>query len=246
MCPIIHRSEAKESGFAQVREALQSFVGDVISAEFGMWGGTLVDDTGKPIPPKEFLEISCVNVEILEISEELAFTPDEWNFRVNCSDYKGSFWVEDFLASADKVKLLIPDDLVGKRIAWKKAIREYEIKGVKVAAINFIIDKVVGAATVTAPAPRLIPAYRPSEVAPGVEEPVNVPVETEDPMEIALGLAVGKTETQFRSAISLHPKFVSSPLLPLAKAGAITKSLVEQGKLVEVQEGNKTIYQKPE
>ena len=100
--PITKREEAKESGFAQVREAMLSFAGDVVSAEFGQWGGKLIDeDTGKPILPREFLEVSCVNVEVLEVTEELVMAIDEWNFRVNCSDFKGSFWVEKFLESAD-------------------------------------------------------------------------------------------------------------------------------------------------
>lgn len=244
--PITKRDEAKEAGFAQVREALQSFEGDVISAEFGQWGGKLIDDEGNIVPPKEFLEIDCVNVKPLTVSEELSMDISErFTFRVNCSDYKGSFWVEDFLASADRAKLLIPDDLVGKRITWAKAIREYKIRGEIITASNFIIAGVKAAG-----APKVV-----SKVAPGVVEPTELQVEeivlgeeiaTEDPMAIALELAVGKTETQFRSAISLHPGFINSPLLSLAKAGAVTAALVKEGKLVEVQEGTKTIYKKPE
>ena len=232
MSPITKKEEAQESGFAQVREALQSFEGDVVSAEFGQWGGTLVDpDTGKKIPPKEFLEVQCTGVKVLTVSEELSMAVDEWNFRVNCSNYKGSFWVEDFLESADKAKLLIPDDLIGKRIVWKKASRSWDIKGRPVTYTNFVIDRVIGATEETPVVVGAVP-----EGAP--RSPV------EDPMEVACELAVGKTETQFRSAISLHPSFVNSPLLALAKAGAITKSLVEQGKLVVVGEGAKAIYQK--
>jgi len=240
--PLVNRGEARESGFAQVREAMLSFEGDVVSAEFGQWGGKLIDeDTGKPIPPKEFLEVSCVDVNVLEVSEELAMAIDEWNFRVNCSDFKGSFWVEDFLASADKAKLLIPDDLIGKRIVWKKAIRTWEIRGKAVSYANFVIDSVKVAPKA---APKIAPKV--SATPAVVEEVAEETAEVEDPMGLALELAVGKTETQFRSAVSLHPKFVNSPLLPLAKAGAITQALVKDGKLVEVQEGNKTIYQKPE
>ena len=248
--PIVDRKEARESGFAQVREAMLSFVGDVVSAEFGQWGGKLLDeDTGKPIPPKEFLEVSCVNVEVLEVTEELAMAIDEWNFRVNCSNFRGSFWVEDFLESADRAKLLIPDDLVGKRITWKKVIRTWEIRGKPVSYSNYVIDKV---AITPKAAPRVV-SRTPTPVAQAVGEVAAEGAEessssgaVEDPMELALELAVGKTETQFRSAVSLHPKFVNSPLLPLAKAGAITQALVKDGKLIEVQEGNKTIYQKTE
>lgn len=235
--PLVKRNEAKESGFAQVREALQSFEGDVVSAEFGQWGGTLIDpDTGQPIPPKEFLEVSCVNVKVLTVSEELAMAIDEWNFRVNCSDFKGSFWVEDFLESADRAKVLIPDDIISKRIVWVKVTRSWDIKGKEVSYSNFVIGSIKGAAGAT-----------PQVVAPTEAVSTIVPDTTpaDDPMAIALELADGKTETQFRSAISLHPSFVNSELLPLAKAGAITQALVKEGKLVEVQEGNKTIYKKP-
>ena len=251
--PLTDRKQARESGFAQVREAMVSFVGDVVGAEFSQWGGKLIDEeTGKPIPPREFLEISCVNVEVLEVTEELAMAIDEWNFRVNCSDFKGSFWVEEFLASADEHKILIPDGLIGKRITWRKVTLEaVDGKGVrkpKFDSTNFIIDKIEEAPKA---APKITPKVTPvEEVAEGAEE-VDETYEAAkadqgDPMEIALGLAVDKTETQFRSAISLHPQFVNSPLLPLAKAGAITQALVKDGKLVEVQEGNKTIYKRPE
>lgn len=236
MSPLTNRDEAKESGFAQVRAALQLFEGDVVTAEFGMWGGKLIDDDGKKIPPKEFLEIECINVKVLETSEELDFQPEDWNFRINCSDYKGSFWVEDFLASADVNKLLIPDDLIGKRIVFKKVTRE--AKDPKYNVTNLIIDRVMGSVGTQTNAPT---TTTPEEVATETAAPV---VSTNDPMSVALELAVGKTETQFRSAISLHKDFIGSPLLPLAKAGAITAALVKEGKLVEVKEGNKTVYRK--
>ena len=162
---------------------------------------------------------------------------DEWNFRVNCSNYKGSFWVEDFLESADKAKLLIPDDLIGKRIVWKKASRSWDIKGREVTYSNYVIDRVMssGARVVT---PQVI-----AEAAPVQQTSPDVPAE--DPMEVAVGLAVGKTETQFRSAASLHQVFIANPaILSLARAGAITKALVDEGKLVLVGEGAKAVYQK--
>ena len=230
--PITDRSQAKEPGWGQVREALTSFKGDVINIEFGMWGGGLVNDTGKPVPPKEFMEVSCTNVKVLESSEplEMDIEGGNFSFRINCSDYKGSFWVEDFLASADRAKVLIPDGLIDKRVTWKKATRSYTLRNRgEVKSTNFIIDKVeeiTGLAEVP-------------------DEPAKVTIEN-DPMQIALELALGKTETQFRAAVSVHPKFVGSPLLPLAKAGAITASLVAQGQLVEVQEGTKKVYRRPE
>jgi len=239
--PLTKRDEAKESGFAQVRAALQSFEGDVVSAEFGKWGGKLIDEeTGKPLPAREFLEVKCVNVKVLTVSEELAMPIDEWGFRVNCSDFKGSFWVEEFLASADEAKLLIPDDLVDKRIVWEKVTLEASdrdgVRTPKFDSTNFVIGSIKGAAGAT---PQVV-----APVAATAQEAVAA-TPAEDPMAIALELAVDKTETQFRSAISLHPSFVNSELLPLAKAGAITQALVKEGKLVEVQEGNKTIYKKP-
>lgn len=232
MSPIIDKKEAKESGFAQVRAALQSFEGDVVSAEWGQWGGQLIDpDTGQPIPPKEFLEVSCTGVKVLTVSEELAMPIDEWNFRVNCSDFKGSFWVEDFLESADKAKLLIPDDLIGKRIVWTKVTRSWDIKGKVVDYSNFVIGKVTGASG-TAPV-----VVGPED--PGMPKPEATPVT--DPMEIAVDLASGKTETQFRSAASLHPAFVGTPFLAMAKGGLMTASLVEEGRLVLGADGK---YQK--
>ncbi len=248
--PMTDRSQAKESGFAQIREALVAFEGDVVSAEFGQWGGQLTDEAGKIKPAREFMEITCINVEVTEVTEELAFVPDEWNFRVNCSDFKGSFWIEKFLESADRAKILIPDGLGGKRIAFRKETLEATDKDgnrvPKFDSTNYVIDHIVGGGAKAAPkvTPKVTTTTTPepvAEVAAGAAE-----VSTADPMDIARDLAVGKTEALFRSAISLHPAFISSPLLPLAKAGAITKSLVDQGQLVEVKEGNKTVYQLPE
>lgn len=228
--PITKREEARETGWAQVRAALTSFEGNVVSAEFGQWGsGKLLDESGNPLPPKEFLEIVNTNLKVLSSTEPLQMDIEggEFTFRVNCSDYKGSFWVEDFLASADKAKLLIPDDLVGKRIVWRKVTREYVIKGREVKTVNFIIDKVKGVSI------------------PQAEEEVPVePTSAEDPMEVLLELAVGKTETQFRSAASLKPG-LDSTIKALVKAGVITAALVKEGKLVEVQEGTKKVYRIP-
>ncbi len=234
--PLTDRSQAKESGFAQVREAMQKFVGTVDSAEFGQWGGALIDEGGKPIPPKEFLEIICSNVEVLEVSEELVMSVEEWNFRVNCSEFKGSFWVDKFLESADRAKILIPDDLVGKRITWEKASMSFTIKERDITQTNFVIAKVEAA-----------PKSKPTVVtkAPAEEVPVEEGEGTVHSMDAALELAVGKTEAQFRTAVALDPQFSGSPLLPLAKAGAITQALITEGKLVIVKEGNKQVYQKP-
>lgn len=234
--PLTDRSQAKESGFAQVRAALQKFEGTVASAEWGQWGGNLVDEEGNKIPPREFLEITNVDVEVLEVTEELVMPIEEWNFRVNVSEYKGSFWVEEFLASADKVKVLIPDDLVGKRVVWKKVT--LVARDPKYNSTNFIIESIKGEVKA---APKVVKkAVSPVEVVEAEAE--EAPTEGNDPMEVAFELAVGKTEQQFRTAISLDPRFANSPLLPMAKAGVITQSLVNDGKLVLVN--NK--YQKPD
>ena len=225
--PITDRGEAKESGWRQIRAALRVFEGDVIGADFGMWPeGNLTRADGTPVPPREYLEIVCTKLKILEALEELSFIPDEFTFRVTCSDYKGTFWVEDFLASADTYKLLIPEELVGKRITWKWVSRKYVIQGRNVETGNFVIAGVK----------ELIPP----EVAP---EPIHQG--TEDLMAIALEIAVGKTEAQFRSALSLHPLFSNSRVLQMAKVGAVTAALVDEGSLVVVNEGGKSVYRKP-
>ena len=226
MNPIVDRTQARESGFAQVREALQSFEGDVVSAEWGKWPPQGIGNDGKPLPAKEYLEISCVNVKVLDVSEELALPVDEWNFRVNCSDFKGSFWVEEFLKSADEQNILIPEGLIGKRVTFtKKTLESFDSKGLRKPqfdSTNYVITGIgVGGNN------------KPS--APAV-----------DLMATAVTVATGKTETQFRSAISLHQDFANSPTLQLAKTGELTKLLVNSGALVEVVEGNKTVYRVPE
>jgi len=254
--PLTDRSQAQESGFAQVKAALQKFKGTVTKAEFGKWGGKLVDDEGKPLPPKEFLEINTTDIEVLEVTEELSMAVDEWNFRVNCSDYKGSFWVERFLESADKFKLLVPDDLVGKRITWEKVTLEATGKdGVpkpQFNSTNYVIVAMEGA--VAAAKPKVIAKVAPVArvaVPAATPDPFTAPVVAQeapvqpDPMNEALKLAIGKTEAQFRTAVTLNPLFMNSPLLALAKSGAITLSLVHDGKLVVVKQGTKDVYALP-
>ena len=224
--PEYDKSKAVKSGFAQVKEALQSFEGDVVSVVEGKYPPRL-DEDGKPMAEKEYLEISCINVGNITASEELSMAIEDWNFRVSCSLAEGSFWMEDFLPSVDKHKINLPKGLEGKRVVWKKVTRKGTVPIYDYT--SFVIDKVmevqVSGPTAVATAP----------------EPTGKP---DDPMVVACDLAVGKTETQFRSAISLHPSFVNSPLLKLAKTGAITNALVEEGKLVVEGEGDMAVYKK--
>lgn len=267
MSPVTNRSEAKEGGFAQVREALVAFQGNVVAqdargnkTEFAQWGSQL-DDNGKPKAPKEYLQIVCTNVTPVEVTEELTMDISEgWTFRENCSDFKGSFWIEAFLLSADKAKLLIPDGLIGKRIQFKKFTLEAVNSKTgerqpKFDATNFIIEKVIGladenpvaqTAAVVTPKAETAPVVTASPVVatPQVVAPVVANASAPDHMTIALELAVGKTEAQFRSAVALHKDFIGSPMLALAKAGVVTQSLVNEGKLALVDQGNKKVYQK--
>lgn len=223
--PITDRNQAKEGGWAQIREALIAFEGDVKSAEFDQWGGKLVDDDGKPLPPKEFLEIQCDNVEVLEVTEELTMSITDMNFRINCSDFKGSFWVDKFLASADEHKILVPGGLVGKRLVFRK--ETLEARDPKYNSTNYVIAGVKEA------------KGKVESTKPTVPE---VSGEAEDPMDIAISLAVGKTEAQFKTAVALDPTLAVSPLLSLAKAGMLTQALISDGKLVLGEDGK---YQKP-
>ncbi len=263
--PITNRAEAKDGGFAQVREALVAFEGDVVEAdakgqktEFSMWGAGTNPD-GTPKAPKEFFQIVCVNVVPTEVTEELSMDITEgWTFRENCSDYKGSFWVEAFLASADKNKVQIPDGIIGKRVLFKRFTLEAKDKNgqpnPKFNSTNYIIEKIVSKGASTAPkvvAKTAKPAAQTVAASPQVaieevaeEVPPAEPNAGADPMAVALELAIGKTEAQFRSAVALHPLFANSPLLPLAKAGAITATLVTEGKLKLATVNGKQIYQR--
>lgn len=244
--PLTDRSQAKKGGFQQVREALVKFEGTVTNAEFGQWGGTLIRDDGKPAPPREFLEISCEDVEVLEVTEELSMPIDEWNFRINCSDYEGSFWVDKFLESADRNKIQIPDELIGKRIIWEKVDFEFTRKdGTEVNAPNFVIAEVKGENKAAKPAPKVVSkeakTSEPEEVTPEAAESSS-----KDPMDVAFEEAIGKTEAQFRTAITTNPLFINSPLLSMAKAGVLTQAWVNDGKLALVKEGNKEVYRVPD
>jgi len=247
--PITDRSEAKEGGFAQVREALTKFKGRVTSAEFGMWGGELVDkETGKKIQPREFLEIVTEDNEVLEVTEELSMDiSQQWTFRVNCSDYKGSFWVEMFLASADKFKVRIPDGLINKVITFEKVTLEaYNRNGEKTPKYDATGNVIAGVEGAAKTAPKIVKKTGGTEV---VEEVAEEQTEAQPPaqgavdyMALAANLAAGKTEAQFKTAIALDPAFINNPLLSLAKAGLLTQALINDGKLTVDSEGK---FQKP-
>lgn len=237
---ITDRTQAKKGGWAQVREALVKFEGTVTKAGFDEYPPKTGVD-GEMMPKKEFLEIECNEVEVLEVTEELTMTIDEYNFRVNCSDFEGSFWVERFLESADKVKLQIPEELVGKRVVWEKVTLEAFDKGgqptPKFNSTNYIIAGVKGETAPAKPAPTVVAKAKTPEVVVVVGTG-----EAPDLAEMALEFAVGKTEAQLKTAIAFDPAFASSPLLSLIKSGVLTTQWVNEGKLVVVD----SKYQKPE
>jgi hypothetical protein len=162
MSPVTNRSQAKEGGFGQVRESLIAFEADVVAQDargnttgFDKWGARTGDD-GKVQQPKEFLQIATVNVLATEFSEELSMDISEgWTFRVNCSDYKGSFWIDAFLESADRAKLQIPEGLIGKRILFKRFTLEAKNRdgsaNPKFNSTNFRIERVIGVASPNVP-----------------------------------------------------------------------------------------------
>ena len=235
--PVYRKEDAKTGGFQQVREALVAFEGDVVKVESGQWGGQLVDNEGKPVAPREFFEIETTNNVPLKVTEDLSMDiAERFSFRVNMSDYEGSFWVDEFLTSADKNKILLPDGLIGKRVTFKKITREaLDRKGnptPRFNVTNFIIDKVAVKKAAIAAKTVISPPSMPEQEKGIVED---------DPMALVCDLAVGKTEQQLRSAAGLHPKLIGSQILPLVKTGLATTALVADGKLILV-DGK---YQKP-
>lgn len=278
MSPITDRNQAREGGFAQVREALTSFEMDIIpqdargrKTEFGMFSGGQAKD-GSPLKPREYLDIVGTNVAPLVVTEPLSMDISEgWSIREWCSDFKGSFWVEAFLASADKFKVLIPDGLIGKRVRFKKYTQKAYGKDnqpqPEFDSTNYIIDGVsqalgsIPTGQVQQPAPQPVqqpvqqPApssYASSSPQQVIQQPQQAPAPVSnvpasgDPMEVAVEIAVGKTENQFRSAAAMHDVFKNSPFLPLVKTGALTQSLINDGKLVLVEQNGKQVYQKVE
>ena len=236
---LLDRSKAKESGFGQVRKAILKFEGDVVRAEFGLWGSQL-DENGKPLPPREFLDIETVNNTVLEIAEEPSMDITErFSFRVNCSESRGSFWVEDFLLSADENKILLPDGLIDKRVTWVQKTRVSSSGNPAFNSTNFVIESVKPIPDKDTP--------KPVGTAAKEKTVENKEASMEAFMEAAKSLAIGKTEAQFRVAASMDKVLMESPsLLAMAKSGLITSALLQEGALVEVKDGNKTVYQLPE
>ncbi len=246
--PVYKKEEAKSGGFQQVREAIQAFEGDVSKVEEGQWGGQLVDDKGKPRPPKGYFEIETTNNIVIEATEDLSMDiAEKFSFRINMSEYLGSFWVVAFLESADRNKVLLPDGLKGNRVMFRKMTLEGSEP--KFNVTNFVIDKVVKK-TVTAPKIVAKTVAKPTIAKPVITLRVSQPqaaenasVAEDNTMELALSLAIGKTEQQFRSAAGLHPKLIGSQLLPLIKAGLASQALIADGKMILGEDGK---YQKVE
>ncbi len=224
--PTWKKEEAKESGWAQTREVIQSFEGDVSKVELGAWAPRANPD-GTMQEPKEFIDITSINNRVLETLEEPSMDiTASYNFRVNMSDFKGSFWVEKFLDACDKLHILLPDGLQGKHIVWRKQTQE-------------AVRRQKGGTVTRVPefdATNFIPVAVGASPAGAMAQPIPVqavipPVIATDPMELMMNLAIGKTDAQFKSAIGLDPAFVNSPYLPLAKSGAIMQTLLAQGKI---------------
>lgn len=233
---ITDKSQAKEGGFAQVRAALTKFKGTVVSTDSGQWGGQLVDpETGKKKPPREYFEINFTDVEVLESTEVISMDiSEEFSVRLNCSDFKGSFWIDMFLASADKFKLLIPDGLVGKRLTMEKTVLEaFDKAGNAKPEYNSTGYVIVGVEESG--------GAKPAKVKPAPQPSGGVMSLVADPMGLVADLADGKTDAELKKAILEHPGLVGSPVLPLAKAGMLTQVLINEGKLALV-DGK---YQKP-
>ncbi len=230
--PVFKKEDAKESGWGQTREVIQSFEGDVSKVELGAWAPRANPD-GTLQEPKEFMDITSINNRVLETTEEPSMDiTASYSFRVNMSDYKGSFWVEKFLDACDKLHILLPDGLQGKHVTWKKMTHQAIHKGIHTPefdATNFMPVAIGVSAIVQQNAP--------------VQQVVPPPATTTDPMELMIALAIGRTDAQFKSAIGLDPAFVNSPYLPLAKSGAIMATLLAQGKVKLVTDVNgKQVY----
>jgi len=231
--------QATESGWAQVRDALQRFEGDVVGCKVGRWESTGFDpETGKPFPAQEFFEVKNKNIKVLNVSEELSMNVEgqEFTFRTNCSTSKSSFWVDNFLGAADALKVMLPQGITGKRVIWKKETRE--ANNPRFNKTGFVLEAVLGDAT----APLEDLDAEPEAVIP--PPPTNGELTSEEMTGIVLELAKGKTEAQLQSAASVHPKLVGSPLLNLVRTGAVTSMLVADGKLVKVAgDGGEEVYQ---
>lgn len=241
--PVFRTEDAQPAGWKQTREATVAFEGDVIGTVIDSWGGTALGDDGRPLPPSEYFEIKCANTHILEVSEPLEMDVEgkEFSFRLNTNPSENSFWVSMFIESAERNGILLPDGLAGKRIEFRKKTMEWNLKdGGSRSKTDFVIERVIGQATPI----QVTPAPQGATVATPPPLATSPAPDNGDVMVTVMELADGKTEAQFVSAASLHPFFQDSPFLALAKAGALTSTLVKEGKLTLVEQGGSQVYKK--
>ena len=204
--PEYDRTKAQDSGFAQVREVLQKFKGVVTDTQEGMW------PPAEGRKQKEFLEINMVNNTVLESTEPLSMDISEkYQIRINCSNFKGSFWMDMFLPSAEAHKLVLPDGLKGKLVTFEKQTLENEKP--EYNKTDWVVAGI--------------------EDAPATPQPATTPA-APDPKALIAELAIGRTDAELQAAIDTDPRLAGSQVLPLAKSGMLTQALIKEGKLVLV------------
>lgn len=210
LTPIFKSEDAKKPvGYKEIREALEEFEADVLSVEIGKWTESKY---GKK-STQEYFDFELSNLKVLKTNMPLPETlPDPFNFRVNCSETVGSWWIEEFVKGCiEKLKITFPEDVQGKRATFKRAARAFEITRnkvkEKVVTSNFIITKISGIVK------------------------TDTKVEEKDLNLLALELLNGKTEAQFLMNARLNPLFTGTPVLESIKSGEFLARMVAEGKV---------------
>ena len=196
---LTNRKDAKSSGLAGVRQAIEVIEGDVVDETEGVWEKSQYGEG------QTYVQIDMENCIVKEGLEPIELFDDRFSFRINTSDYKGSFWEEEFLKSCDDSKVLA-NDLVGKRIRFKKVTHTWEWRdGTIRTKRDFVIDTI------------LVTDKKEKE-------------EVGD--DYCLRLATGRSVNAFKVACSADPLLRRSPeLLETIKTGIWLQSMIKAGKL---------------
>lgn len=158
----------------------------------------------------DYIEFTLVDAEVIESESPVILKDDIFNFRVNYKPGKNSKWDKFIVKPFEKLGIELPGGLIGKRVTFERKTISYgEVKAGKEFGDFKAGDKIEST------------EYTPVEIEGGAAD-------AKDYMAMALELANGKTEAQFKTAILTDATLRKVPeIKDGAKSGALVKGWVK-------------------
>lgn len=202
--PIWNTKDIKDTGIRAVKEFIGTMVG---LPKFGKWENSNTD----------YAEFNFEDVEIIESDVPVILKDDKFNFRLNYTEGKNSVWERFVLKPYEELGVELPSGLDGLRVHYK--MTSIDCGKVKAGAKLLPGQKVGDDIKST--------HFKPIEIVGGANSP-------KDYSAMAMALANGKTEAQFKTAILTDATLRKVPEIKEGvKDGSLVKGWVK-AKLVTV------------